>query len=68
MSESTKYSAGSREGKTLLALRAGPMTNGELYERFPSGHLVSALVKAGLAESCENGCRRKRRGRARPER
>lgn len=64
MSQATKYSAGSREGKTLLALRAGPMTNGELYERFPSGHSVSALAKAGLAESCDNGWRLTDAGRA----
>lgn len=64
MSKTVKYSANSREGKTLLALRAGPMTNGELYERFPSGHLVSTLVKAGLAESCDNGWRITDAGRA----
>ena len=64
MSKAVTYSANSREGKTLLALRAGPMTNGELYERFPSGHLVSALAKAGLAEPCENGWRITDAGRA----
>lgn len=64
MSKTVTYSAASREGKTLLALRAGPMTNGELYERFPSGHLVSALAKAGLAESCDDGWRITDAGRA----
>ena len=64
MSKTVTYSVNSREGKTLLALRAGPMTNGELYERFPSGHLVGALAKVGLAESCDNGWRITDAGRA----
>ena len=42
------YTADSTDGRLLLALRAGPMTKGELYERLGGESRVGPFVRAGL--------------------
>ncbi len=44
----TTYTANSLEGRTLLALRAGPMSTSALAGRFPAGHKAHVLRKRGL--------------------
>lgn len=48
----TGITSDSPAGRVLQALRAGPMTNGELDERFPGrhvSHILGILARAGLA-------------------
>lgn len=41
-------------GRTLLALRAGPMTSGELSERFPAGSAINQLSQFGLVKRTDD--------------
>lgn len=52
------------EGRTLLALRAGPMTNSEIVERLGRATEVSKLIKLGLAVSIDGHYRITASGRA----
>lgn len=41
-------------GRTLLALRAGPMTSGELTERFPGGFAITQLSQLKMVQRTDD--------------
>ena len=47
MADAKKITAHSREGRALLALRAGPMSSRELEERLEGGIQITELVRKG---------------------
>lgn len=52
---SQRYDASSAIGRTLLALRAGQMTSGELDERFGRSAPLTAMAKHGLVTGDADG-------------
>lgn len=43
------------EAKVLQALRAGPMVQAELQDRFPGGYPIQKLLKLGLVKNGDFG-------------
>lgn len=51
------------EARVMQALRAGPMSNTELLDRFPGGIRVARLVKLGFVENGASGYKLTEQGR-----